>query len=37
MNFKEQAAELVSQMTIEEKLSQMCYTAPAMPRLGIPA
>jgi len=37
MNFKEQAAELVSQMTIEEKLSQMCYTAPAIPRLGIPA
>jgi len=37
MSFKEQAAELVSQMTIEEKLSQMRYTAPAIPRLGIPA
>lgn len=28
---------LVSQMTPEEKISQMVYTAPAIPRLGIPA
>ena len=37
MNFKEQAKELVSKMTIEEKLSQMNYNAPAIERLGIPA
>lgn len=28
---------LVSQMTIEEKIDQMVYTAPAIPRLGVPA
>jgi len=28
---------LVSQMTPEEKISQMVYTAPAIPRLGVPA
>jgi beta-glucosidase len=28
---------LVSQMTTEEKISQMVYTAPAIERLGIPA
>ena len=37
MNFKEKARELVSKMTIEEKLSQMKYNAPAIERLGIPA
>ena len=31
------AHELVSQMTIEEKASQLKYDAPAIPRLGIPA
>ena len=31
------AKELVAQMTLEEKASQMKYDAPAIPRLGIPA
>ena len=31
------AAELVSRMTLAEKVSQMQDTAPAIPRLGIPA
>src|SRR6185312_13689727 len=30
------AADLVSRMTLEEKISQMQNTAPAIPRLGIP-
>lgn len=29
--------DLVARMTLEEKASQMQYTAPAIPRLGIPA
>ena len=33
----ERAKQLVSQMTIEEKMSQMRYEAPAIERLGIPA
>ena len=37
MDFREQAEELVSKMTLEEKLSQMNHDAPAIPRLGIPA
>lgn len=37
MDFSQQAKELVSKMTIEEKLSQMKYNAPAIERLGIPA
>ena len=37
MNFYEKARELVSKMTIEEKLSQMKHNAPAIERLGIPA
>ena len=37
MDFKKMAEELVSKMTIEEKLSQMNYNAPAIERLGIPA
>lgn len=28
---------LVSQMTLEEKIGQMVFTAPAIPRLGVPA
>lgn len=28
---------LVSEMTLEEKISQMLHTAPAIPRLGVPA
>ncbi|MGN1451200.1 MAG: glycoside hydrolase family 3 protein, partial [Eubacteriales bacterium] len=36
MTFKERAKELVAKMTLQEKLSQMRYDAPAIPRLGIP-
>lgn len=36
MNFKEMARELVSKMTIEEKMSQMRFYAPSIERLGIP-
>jgi len=35
--FEERAAELVSRMTLEEKALQMQNSAPAIPRLGIPA
>ncbi len=34
---EERAALLVSQMTLEEKISQLVYNAPAIDRLGIPA
>ena len=34
---KEYAKELVAQMTIEEKMSQMLYESPAIERLDIPA
>jgi len=37
MNFREMAVDLVSKMTMEEKLSQMNHEAPAIERLGIPA
>ncbi|MBQ8163122.1 MAG: glycoside hydrolase family 3 C-terminal domain-containing protein [Clostridia bacterium] len=37
MSFSDRAKELVSKMTIEEKISQMRYDAPAIPRLGVPA
>lgn len=37
LSFKERAADLVSQMTLEEKVAQMVYTAPAIERLKIPA
>lgn len=33
----ERASELVKKMTIEEKISQLRYDAPSIPRLGIPA
>ena len=33
----ERVADLVSRMTLEEKVGQMLYTAPAIPRLGVPA
>lgn len=32
---EERAADLVGRMTLKEKVSQMVYTAPAIPRLGI--
>ena len=34
--YAEKAAALVAQMTVEEAASQMCFEAPAIPRLGIP-
>ena len=37
MDFTKQAKALVSQMTVQEKLSQMRYNSPAIERLGIPA
>jgi len=37
MDFKKKARELVSQMTLEEKISQMLHRAAAVERLGIPA
>ena len=37
MNFEQMSRELVSKMTLAEKLSQMKYDAPAIERLGIPA
>ncbi len=36
LDFKERAKDLVARMTLEEKVSQMVYTSPAIPRLGIP-
>lgn len=36
-DFYAQAAELVSRMTLEEKIAQMSYDAPAIERLGVPA
>ncbi len=35
--FQVRASELVSQMTVNEKISQLMYEAPAIKRLGIPA
>ena len=37
MDFNKKAKELVSQMTLEEKVSQMLHYAGAVERLGIPA
>lgn len=34
--FEERAADLVSRMTLEEKVAQMQNDAPAIPRLGVP-
>ena len=36
-SFEQRAADLVSRMTLQEKVSQMQNVAPAIPRLGIPA
>jgi len=36
-SFEERAADLVSRMTLEEKVSQMGNSAAAIPRLGVPA
>jgi len=37
MTFYERAQVLVAQMTLDEKMSQMKYNAPAIERLSIPA
>jgi beta-glucosidase len=37
LGFEERAKDLVSRMTLEEKVTQMLHAAPAIPRLGIPA
>ena len=37
LSFDQRAADLVSRMTLEEKVSQMQNVAPAIPRLGVPA
>lgn len=37
LSFEERAAELVSKMTLEEKISQLSNTGAPIPRLGIPA
>ena len=35
-SFEERAIDLVSRMTLEEKIAQMNSTAPSIPRLGVP-
>lgn len=37
LSFEERVNNLVSQLTLEEKVSQMLNSSPAIPRLGIPA
>ncbi|TCL60857.1 beta-glucosidase [Hydrogenispora ethanolica] len=37
LSFEERARDLVSRMSLEEKVSQMVFTAPAIPRLGVPS
>jgi len=37
LSFEERANDLVSRMTLEEKVTQMLHAAPAIPRLGIPS
>ena len=36
LSFEERVDDLVSRMTMKEKADQLIYTAPAIPRLGIP-
>lgn len=36
LSFEERAADLVSRMTLEEKVSQMLHESPAIERLGVP-
>ena len=36
LSFEERARDLVSRMTLEEKVTQMMHNSPAIPRLGIP-
>ncbi|MDZ7612773.1 MAG: glycoside hydrolase family 3 C-terminal domain-containing protein [Flavobacteriaceae bacterium] len=37
LSFEERSKALIAQMTLEEKVSQLSYTSPAIERLGIPA
>jgi beta-glucosidase len=37
LTFEQRVTDLVSRLTLEEKVAQMLNTAPAIPRLGIPA
>jgi beta-glucosidase len=37
LSTEERVADLVSRMTLKEKADQLLYTAPAIPRLGIPS
>jgi beta-glucosidase len=37
LGFKQRAADLVARMTLQEKVAQMQNSAPAIPRLGVPA
>lgn len=37
LSTEERVSDLVSRMTLKEKADQLLYTAPAIPRLGIPA
>lgn len=37
LSFAERVRDLVGRMTLEEKVGQMVYNAPAIPRLGIPS
>lgn len=37
LSFEERACDLVSHMTLEEKISQMQYEAPEIERLGVPS
>ncbi|MHC1733242.1 MAG: glycoside hydrolase family 3 C-terminal domain-containing protein [Bacteroidales bacterium] len=36
LSFEKRVDDLVSRMTVEEKAAQLLYTAPAIPRLGVP-
>ncbi|MCX7711770.1 MAG: glycoside hydrolase family 3 C-terminal domain-containing protein [Clostridia bacterium] len=37
LSFEERAKDLVSRMTLEEKVTQMLHSAPAIPRLDLPS
>jgi beta-glucosidase len=37
LSFEKRAKDLTSRMTVEEKVTQMVYNSPAIPRLGVPA
>jgi beta-glucosidase len=37
LSIEERVSDLISRMTLKEKSDQLLYTAPAVPRLGIPA